>query len=228
MNRQEFMAQLERLLWDIPENDRIDAIDYYNNYFDEAGAENEAKVIQELGSPGKVAAIIKADLASMGNEKAEYTENGYYDGRGEANENSLSRRETGYQEPKSKRKIPLALIIILLVFASPVLLGLAGGLLGGLVGVLGALIGILAAIVAGGVGCLIGGIVSIVYGIIQLVISPLYALLYIGMGALVLSVGILFVVLLLWCVLRWLPALFRVCVNLVQRLLHREGRGSQI
>ena len=36
MNRVEFMKQLERLLWDIPENDRLDAIAYYNDYFDEA------------------------------------------------------------------------------------------------------------------------------------------------------------------------------------------------
>ena len=51
MNRAEFMRQLERLLMDIPENDRLDAIAYYNDYFDEAGVENEARVIQKLGSP---------------------------------------------------------------------------------------------------------------------------------------------------------------------------------
>ena len=40
MNRLEFMHQLENLLWDIPENDRLDAIAYYNDYFVEAGSEN--------------------------------------------------------------------------------------------------------------------------------------------------------------------------------------------
>ena len=48
MNRVEFMKQLERLLGDIPENDRLDAIAYYNDYFYEAGVENEAQVIREL------------------------------------------------------------------------------------------------------------------------------------------------------------------------------------
>ncbi|MFQ9984977.1 MAG: DUF1700 domain-containing protein [Lachnospiraceae bacterium] len=60
MNRKEFMEQLERLLQDIPESDRQDAIAYYNDYFDEVGPENEASLIQQLGSPGKVAGIIKA------------------------------------------------------------------------------------------------------------------------------------------------------------------------
>ena len=76
MNRVEFMKQLERLLGDIPENDRLDAITYYNDYFDEAGVENEAQVIRELGSPGKVAAIIKADLNANRDERDLYTEQG--------------------------------------------------------------------------------------------------------------------------------------------------------
>ena len=62
MNRAQFMEQLEKLLSDISEEERLEALDYYNSYFDDAGEENEAEVIQELGSPGKVAAIIKADL----------------------------------------------------------------------------------------------------------------------------------------------------------------------
>lgn len=81
MNRAEFMRQLERLLMDLPESDRQDAIAYYDGYFDEAGPENEASVVQELGNPGKVAGIIKADLRENGNERGEYTESGYSDGR---------------------------------------------------------------------------------------------------------------------------------------------------
>ena len=62
MNRAQFMEQLKRLLSDISAAERDEALEYYNNYFDDAGPENEAAVIRELGSPGKVAAIIKADL----------------------------------------------------------------------------------------------------------------------------------------------------------------------
>ena len=72
MNRDEFMQQLARLLSDLPENERMEAIRYYNDYFDEAGPENEANVIRELGSPGKVAAIIKADLKEVYQNENKY------------------------------------------------------------------------------------------------------------------------------------------------------------
>ena len=62
MNRKQFMEQLERLLSDISEAERQEALEYYEGYFDDAGPENEGEVIRELGNPGKVAAIIKADL----------------------------------------------------------------------------------------------------------------------------------------------------------------------
>lgn len=61
MNRVGFMETLSRLLQDIPEEDRIDALKYYNDYFDDAGSENEQNVIEELESPEKVAMKIKAD-----------------------------------------------------------------------------------------------------------------------------------------------------------------------
>lgn len=224
MNRQEFMAQLERLLWDISENDRLDAIAYYNDYFDEAGIENEGRVIQELGSPGKVAAIIKADLNMTGNERAEYTENGYSEGRNHTTKNQLSRRETGYHEPKPKRSVPLILLIILLVFASPILIGAGGGLLGGLLGLLGGLIGVIIAAVVGGVACLVGGIVGIVIGIVKLVFNPVHGLLYTGLGSLAFAVGILLLILFIWIAFKWIPGLVRGSVNLVQRLIHRDRK----
>lgn len=37
MNRVEFMGQLERLLYNLPDEERQDALAYYNDYFDEAG-----------------------------------------------------------------------------------------------------------------------------------------------------------------------------------------------
>ena len=55
MNRIGFLRQLEELLRDIPDNERREAMEYYRNYFDDAGPENEQKIIEELGSPAKVA-----------------------------------------------------------------------------------------------------------------------------------------------------------------------------
>ena len=50
MNRAQFMEQLEKLLSDISEEERQEALDYYESYFDDAGEDQEANVIRELGS----------------------------------------------------------------------------------------------------------------------------------------------------------------------------------
>ena len=55
MTRQEYMQQLAALLAAMPEAERRDARDYYEEYFDAAGPEKEAQTIQELGSPQNVA-----------------------------------------------------------------------------------------------------------------------------------------------------------------------------
>lgn len=62
MNRKKFLKQLEELLSDIPEAERRDAMNYYQNYFDDAGVEQEQTILEELGSPEKVAESIKRDL----------------------------------------------------------------------------------------------------------------------------------------------------------------------
>lgn len=56
MNREEYMAALEKHLRKLPRDERENALVYYNEYFDDAGPENEDRVIGELGSPTKLAA----------------------------------------------------------------------------------------------------------------------------------------------------------------------------
>ncbi len=62
MNRAGFMSQLESYLADIPAAEREEALQYYNDYFEDAGAENEPSVISSLGSPREIADNIKAEL----------------------------------------------------------------------------------------------------------------------------------------------------------------------
>lgn len=76
MNKEQFIKELSFLLQDISTEDRDDAIYYYEDYFAEAGKENEEKVIRELQSPERVAAIIKAGLNSSFEENIEYSESG--------------------------------------------------------------------------------------------------------------------------------------------------------
>ncbi|MBP5282449.1 MAG: DUF1700 domain-containing protein [Lachnospiraceae bacterium] len=62
MNRIGFMSQLEGYLADVPAAEREEALQYYNDYFEDAGAENEQSVISSLGSPREIADNIKAEL----------------------------------------------------------------------------------------------------------------------------------------------------------------------
>lgn len=91
MNRKGFMDRLETLLAVIPEEEREEALQYYTDYFEDAGQENEEQVIKELGSPENVAAMIKADLKDDSAGNGEFTENGYSDARFEQRDNPVPR-----------------------------------------------------------------------------------------------------------------------------------------
>ena len=75
MTRAEFMKELSRLLQDIPAEEREEALQYYEGYFEDAGPEAEAEVIRELESPQKVADMVKSGMGE-GQEGA-FTERGY-------------------------------------------------------------------------------------------------------------------------------------------------------
>lgn len=77
MNRAEFMSRLASLLQDVPLAEREEALQYYNDYFDDAGEDNEESTIASLGSPEELAKSIKAGLADGGNA-GEFTESGFY------------------------------------------------------------------------------------------------------------------------------------------------------
>lgn len=76
MNRAEFMRHLTELLGDVSPMEREEAIQYYNDYFDDAGEENESSVIASLGTPEELARTIKAGL-NDGGSGGEFTEAGF-------------------------------------------------------------------------------------------------------------------------------------------------------
>lgn len=76
MNRADFMNRLTELLADVSSAEREEAIQYYNDYFDDAGVENEQSVIASLGSPEQLAGSIKTGIADGGNV-GEFTEKGF-------------------------------------------------------------------------------------------------------------------------------------------------------
>ncbi len=65
MRKEEFLQQLEQLLSGISEEERKEAMAFYRSYFEDAGAENEASILEELESPQKVAQSILKDLGMV-------------------------------------------------------------------------------------------------------------------------------------------------------------------
>lgn len=63
MNRMEYMERLERKLKRLPKEDYDKAISYFEEYFEEAGAENEVQAIEDLGEPDLAADQIIRDFA---------------------------------------------------------------------------------------------------------------------------------------------------------------------
>lgn len=55
MRKYAYLAKLEELLGALPPQERQDALNYYEEYFDAAGNENEEKTAEELGDPATVA-----------------------------------------------------------------------------------------------------------------------------------------------------------------------------
>ena len=64
MTRTDYLTQLETYLNKLPEADRIEAMDYFKELFDDAGSEGEEELIASLGTP-KEAAMISSLIFSI-------------------------------------------------------------------------------------------------------------------------------------------------------------------
>ena len=62
MTRTEYLNQLEAYLMQLPQADRIEAMDYFKELFDDAGPEGEEELIASLGSPKEAAHDILTTL----------------------------------------------------------------------------------------------------------------------------------------------------------------------
>ena len=195
MNRIEFMKQLESLLQNVSQTEREEALQYYNDYFDDAGPENEKEVIEALGNPARVAENIKRDLMGNGEVKAKASDRALVE-YGKAQSTTQSKPQE--EGKSSKTGLPtwaIVLLVILLVFASPALLGAGVGVLGVLVGVLASWFGIIFGFGVAAIVLFIVMFALIVLGIVCIFIDPLVGVSLVGGGLLCGGIGLLFLML---------------------------------
>lgn len=244
MSRDEFMKELEYLLQDIPEEDKADALDYYRDYLEEAGEEAE-QVIQEFGSPERIAAIIRADIAGHLEDGGEFTECGYGDERFREPNYQVANRydlpeqgefssEEGTDTTKSRNekksgnntalKVVLGIVLVLVGF--PMILGLGGGAMGILFGLLGILLACVVTIGVLTVAFFLAGIAAGIAGILALAIQPLEGLLAIGVGFLMVGLAFLCLVVAVQFYGKFLPWLFTGTIDLISGLFRRREKKS--
>lgn len=231
MNRKEFMERLEKLLWNISDSEREEALQYYNDYFDDAGAENEARVIEELGSPEQVAQKIKAGLSDAASE---YTEQGYEDARFRDPQEVISKEQAekaGREErrPESSQGTniwKIIAIVLLCVLIAPVLLPAGFVAVGAVFSVVIGVFAVCFGIVAAGFAVLISGLVVIGVGVAQIFTVPPVGLALTGVGCLIFAVGILLSLFTIWCCVKILPWLIRGIVGLLSYPFRKAGANK--
>lgn len=256
MTRTEFMKELAYLLQDIQDEEKQDAIQYYNDYFDEAGPDQEEEILRDLGSPERIAAMIRSDLMGSLKEGGEFTESGYRDERFRDPDHWLAKRldlpktaEEGWkkadQEPEPSeakaggsdatakpsrghnKPLTIALWAVILILLSPVLLGIGGGLMGILTGIAGLLIGLLLLLGALAIGGILAGLCLIPFGLVLIFTEGIFTgLLIMGLGMVLLGAGILFGAISIVFYGKLVPNLLRQIIDAVNRLIHKRRKPT--
>jgi len=234
MNRKEYLERLEQLLLILPCEEREEALQYYSDYFDDAGIENEDKVILELGSPEEVAAKIRAGYAG---EYAEYSEAGYEDVRFQNNreimagyqnigkEDNSEWKDSVYEaemqdefdkhkDKKSKNTNIWKIVAIglILLIASPVIipLGIAA-------------IAVVFALIVSGFALLFAGIAVIVAGVAKVLLAPAVGILAAGIGCIIVAIGLVISWAMISLAVKVIPGVIRWVVNVLGTPFRKAG-----
>lgn len=229
MNKQEFLKALADELRDFPAEERTQAIQFYTEYFEDAGTENEACVLQELGSPQKVAQILRAnckdahtpsDEPSSAKDTKTASDSAYsssdikYNDRPRYDAYDYSQTMSGQNVPPRRHGGNTALICILLVVTCPLWIGLLAGIFGILCAVFFTLLGLIVAGIAIAAACFVS-----LYACIRLLGASLpVGILMLGFCLAGIGGGILLTAGLVWCLYKASFFVFHFCKRLWQNL----------
>ncbi|MBE5965356.1 MAG: DUF1700 domain-containing protein [Lachnospira sp.] len=184
MDKQEYMKALQDELRKKFSKDECDnIIEYYEEYFEDAGVENEAAVISELGTPNELAKKLIAGDAAF-DKQVEKVENV------EKVVAVLENVETD-KEPEKKNDNNMIIAVLIAIVTSPIWIPAIGACIGGIITIFSFNVALYIATVA----LMLVGIVSIAVGIGLMFSSVGTGLLTMGIGFIVLALGIAFMLL---------------------------------
>ena len=191
MDRVSYLKKLRGKLRRLPAHELDAALAYYEEYFEEAGEENEQRVITELGSPSQVSSQILADFA-------------------------LKDLETS-SEKSAKKNMTAIWLIILAILSAPLSLPLLATAIALIFSLGAVIISFIFAIGAGIISIFFGGIAALVSGFFILTEDWPTALLFMGVGFIITGLGVL----LFPIVARFIKKIVLISVETLGRLFHK-------
>ncbi len=209
MTRLVFMERLRSLLGTLPFSEQQEALRYYEEYFNDAGPENEQHVIEELGSPEQVAqTILNSNASSLTNS---------------------SNAPTAQTAPTARKKTGLWIFLACTaIIWGPVLFGvvitIVVTLFAVFIGLFAAALGILATAVA----AMVMFFAALIIGVPLVFSDSLNGLLLISMA--LFCVGILLTGgSLSWGLFRYvIPGFVRFCGKLFKRFSGRKTKKEEL
>lgn len=185
----EYLDEVFNELQELPEDDRFDLIQYYEEYFLDSGKTME-KILEEYGTPKQFALKLKIN---------------YFSELDDSNGGKVNTKS-------SKRQVRLIWMVIIGLCASPLLIPLAIGFIAVIFGLMLALLMLIVAIYVGCISILGVGLFAIISGIGVLGQSVTSGLFYVGMGLFATGSVVFFVPILL----KLTKLLFQMMMNFVK------------
>lgn len=209
MNAYEYLQALRAALAVLPDDEIDSAMRYYEDYFLDAGDENAAQVIEQLGPPEQVAEAILRDYTGVARRRPERFEEEKaqtVDGVPLGRDGKPLTRKKGINPWMLACIVPLALIF------GPIAVAVIGAII---LAVVGLVIGIAACVVAVPAATLIGGGALVLFSFL-LWATPASALATLGAGLVVGAIGLLLVLLVIKLCILFVPPIIRGLVALIR------------
>lgn len=209
MNAYEYLQALRAALAVLPDDEIDSAMRYYEDYFLDAGDENAAQVIEQLGPPEQVAEAILRDYTGVARRRPERFEE---EKAQTVDGVPLGRDGKPLTRKKGINPWMLACIVLLALIFGPIAVAVIGAII---VAIVGLVIGVAACVVAVPAATLIGGGALVLFSFL-LWATPASALATLGAGLVVGAVGLLLVLLVIKLCILFVPPIIRGLVALIR------------
>lgn len=241
MKRTEFVKQLREFLREVEQEEKEEALQYYEDYLEEASILEDMEVPESFGTPQQVAQIVRNGLSGKFEEEAEFTERGFQgftetkhpvDSFGgivkSENQAYQEKEKTGWEKEKKKGLIVILLILAAKMMGVPILLSVlivVASLISCGITTVG--LGILALFMTG-VGMLVMGIFLCGIGVLKLLAVPFAGLVLIGGGLISLSFGLLSVMAGVQLTGKILPKVVKKTSEVCRRIFQRMRKERSV